>query len=98
LQRCLVPHGLELSLPPSNPLPKACDARLELRALDQAFGIAIDQPAHAPAQFGQLRLGRGKVRAIRSAPPCVIEASFILRGDPGRVVQQPLDLAPDCLV
>jgi len=59
---------------------------------------AIDQPAHAPAQLGQLRLGRGQVRAIRSAPPRIVEAPFILRGDPGRVVQQPLDLAPNRLV
>ena len=42
LQRRLVPHGLELSLPPSDPLPEACDARLELRPLDQALGIAVD--------------------------------------------------------
>ncbi len=98
MQRRLVPHGLELSLPPSDPLPKACDARLELRALDQALGIAVDQPAHAPAQLGRLRLGRGKVRAIRSPTARLIKAPFILRGDPGRIVQQPLNLTPDRLV
>jgi len=49
LQRRLVPHGLELRLPSLDPLPEACDARLELGALDQAVGVAVDQPAHAPA-------------------------------------------------
>ncbi len=87
LQGRLVPYCFDLSVPPCDALPEPCDARLELCALDQALGIAVDQPAHAPAQLGKLRLGRSKVGAIRSPPPCLIEAALILRGNPGRVVQ-----------
>ncbi len=40
LQGHLVAHGLDLPIPPRDALPEACDARLELRPLDQALSIS----------------------------------------------------------
>src|SRR3954453_3418395 len=91
----LVPQGRGPLLPARDPLPQAGDARLELRLVDQAFGVAVDEPRHGAAQLRDLSFDHVELRTVAAAPPCLVEASFVLGRDPGRLPQQPLDLVPD---
>ena len=94
----LIPQGHGLLLPTRDPLPKARDARLELGLVDQAFGVAVDEPRDGAAQLRDLGLDDVEFRTIAPAPPRLVEAPLVLGRDPGRVPQQLLDLVPDRLV
>ena len=65
---------------------------------DQPFGIAVDQPIHASAQFGELCRCCREIWTVRTPLPRVLKAPFVFRRDPGRIAQQAFDLAPDRLV
>src|SRR4051794_28718812 len=91
----LVPQGRGPLLPARDPLPQAGDARLELGLVDQAVGVAVDEPPRGAAQLRALGLDIAELRTAAPAPPCLVEAPLVLGRDPGRVPQQPLDLAPD---
>src|SRR3954449_11489930 len=91
----LIPQGRGPLLPAFDPLPEAGDARLELGLVDQAVGVAVDEPRHGAAQLRDLGFDHVELRTVAAAPPRLVEASFVLGRDPGRVPQQPLDLVPD---
>ena len=56
-----------LRLRPGEPLPQAGHAGPELVALDHPFGVAVDEPADAAAQPGDLTVeGRGLVPVTRA--------------------------------
>src|SRR3954469_22209564 len=50
----LVPQGRGPLLPARDPLSQAGDARLELGLVDQAFGVAVDEPRRGAAQLRDL--------------------------------------------
>src|SRR5690349_1115012 len=93
-QGSVIPQGRGLLLPAFDPLPEAGDARLELGLVDQAVGVAVDEPRHGAAQLRDLSFDHADLRTV-AALPRLIKASFVLGRDPGRVPQQPLDLVPD---
>src|SRR4051812_20667991 len=93
-QGSVIPQGRGLLLPAFDPLPEAGDARLELGLVDQAVGVAVDEPRHGAAQLRDLSFDHVELRTVAAAPR-LVEASFVLGRDPGRVPQQPLDLVPD---
>src|SRR5919199_409157 len=95
MQGRLVAPCRRLRLPALEPLSEACDARLELGALDQALSVAVDQPPHAAAQLADLRLDGHEIRTGGATLASRLEAPLIFRRDPPRVAQQPLDLGPD---
>src|SRR4051794_791287 len=97
-QGSLIPQGRGLLLPAFDPLPEAGDARLELGLVDQAVGVAVDEPRHGAAQLRDPGFDHVELRTVAAAPPRLVEASFVLGRDPGRVPQQPLDLVPDRLI
>jgi hypothetical protein len=76
-------------------LPQPGDARLELGPLDQALGVAVDQPADPAPQPLQLGLDGRQVPRLEAAIPAAAEAPLVFRRDPARIAQQPLHLAPD---
>src|SRR4051794_22983014 len=91
----LIPQGRGPLLPAFDPLPEAGDARLELGLVDQAVGVAVDEPRRGAAQLRDLSFDHVELRTVAAALPRLIKASFVLGRDPGRVPQQPLDLVPD---
>ena len=94
-QGSLIPQGRGLLLPTLDPLPEAGDARLELGLVDQALGVAVDQPRHAAAQLRDLGFDAARLRPSLPRSRACTKASLVLGRDPGRIPQQPLDLAPD---
>ena len=75
--------------------PQPSDTRLELGLLDQALGVAVDQPADPAPQPLQLGLDGRKVPRLEVATSAAAEPPLVFRRDPTRIAQQPLDLAPD---
>src|SRR3954452_16760881 len=94
----LVPQGRGPLFPARDPLPEAGDARLELGLVDQAFGVAVDEPRRGAAQLRDLGLDLAELRTAAPAPPRLLKAPLVLGRDRGRPPQQPLALAPDRLV
>ena len=59
-----VPERGGFGLEPRDAPAQPREPRLELRFVDQPFGVAVDQPADAAAQLGELPLGsRGRRRS-----------------------------------
>ncbi|HEX2194938.1 MAG TPA: hypothetical protein VHK63_08310, partial [Candidatus Limnocylindria bacterium] len=56
--------GLELAHPPS----QLGEPRLELVALDQPLGIAVDEATDAAPELGELALGRLTLQPARTGP------------------------------
>src|SRR3954447_17317525 len=83
----LVPQGRGPLLPARDPLPQAGDARLELGLVDQAGGIAVDEPRRGAAQLRDLGLDLAELRTAAPAPPRLVEAPPVLGRDAGRVPQ-----------
>src|SRR3954453_23533877 len=84
----LVPQGRGPLLPARDPLPEAGDARLELGLVDQAFGVAVDEPRRgAPARAAASLPGPGSRRApdrrSRAAAPPQGAARTRPRSGPG---------------
>jgi hypothetical protein len=82
--------GLELG----EALAHARQPRLELGPADHALGVAVDQPADAGAQLGQLALDRLDLRPARPGAHG-LQAALVFVGNTRRVVEQPAHLGPD---
>src|SRR5215212_4728991 len=73
--------------------PQVGQTRLELRAFDDAIGIAVDQPPDPAPHRANATLDLAHIRIRRRARQ-VREAALVLVSDPLRVVQDGLDLGP----
>jgi hypothetical protein len=90
----LVLQGFGLRFPRLDSLPEPSEPRLELRSVDQAFGIAVYQTSHAAAQLGKLHLDGREIEAVRITASRHLKPALVLRSNPGRVTQHPLDFLP----
>src|SRR4051794_22244564 len=73
--------------------PQVGQTRLELRAFDDAVGIAVDQPPDPAPHRADATLDLAHIRIRRRARQAR-EAALVLVGDSLRVVQDGLDLGP----
>jgi len=94
--RDLVPQGRGLLLPGLDPLTQPNDARREVGLVDQALGIAVNQPTRPAAQLGDLGLHAGQITGRGVAR--LNQTSLVLCRDPARILQHTLNRAPDRLV
>ncbi|MDO9714356.1 hypothetical protein [Paracraurococcus lichenis] len=94
LLRCLVLQSSRLHFPSLDPLSETSDPRLELRAFDQAFGVAVYETSHAAAQFGELRFNDREIEAIGVSASRNFKAPFVLGCNPPGVTQDILDFLP----
>jgi hypothetical protein len=86
---------LSLLLHPGEPLLQAGDARLELVAVDDPFGIAVDQPADPPVQaLDRAVEGCGLVPVARALLQ-LVETTLVFSSKAGRILQESTDLGPD---
>ena len=92
----LVTQGFRLLFPSLDPLAESGDPRLEVRLVDQALGIAVNQPTHPAAQLGDLGLHAGQITGRGVAR--LNQTSLVLGRNPARILQHTLDRAPDRLV
>jgi len=92
--RRVVPQGPGLRFPGLDPLAKAGHPRLELRALDQALGIAVYEAPHAAAQLGKLHLDSCEIEPTRATASRCLEPALVLQGDSRGVTQHVLDFPP----
>ena len=76
---------------------QAGEPRLELGLADQPFGVAVDQPADAAAQLGELALDRFQLGPARPGAHG-LQPALVFPDDAGRILEQLADLAPDRLV
>jgi hypothetical protein len=88
--------GLGFGFQPGRPAAQLSEARFELRLLDQALRVAVDQPLDGAARLRQLTAGI-EFELVRGGLDR-IQAALILFDNPCRVVEQPTDLAPDRLI
>src|SRR4051812_17210325 len=70
-QGSLIPQGRGLLLPAFDPLPEAGDARLELGLVDQAVGVAVDEPRRGAAQLRDLGFDHVELRTVAGTAPAV---------------------------
>ena len=95
LQRLLIEQGLALLLQTTQALAQAGQARLELSLVDQALGIAVDQPADPPVQLGDLPIEQGRIGPRGIALADLNEPPLVLGGQTAGIAEQALDLPPD---
>jgi hypothetical protein len=71
-QRVLIEQSLALLLQTGQTPTQAGQARLDLGLVDEALGVAVDQPADPPVQFGDLPIEQGCIgpRGIARTDPC----------------------------
>src|SRR5690242_10272508 len=74
-------------------LPHACEPWFELRLADHTLGVAVDQPARAGAQLGELARDRLQLGPARPGAHR-LQAALVFLRDAGRILQQPADLVP----
>ena len=91
LKRCGI--GLELG----DALAHAGEPRLELGLADHPFGVAVDQPADAAAQFGKLALDRFQFGPARPGSHG-LQAALVFSRNARRILEQPTNLVPDCRI
>ena len=89
-----VRQHLALLIQSGQPFLQAEDPRLELCLLDHSLGIAVDQPAHAPAQLGDLSLQRRSTLLTGPAVAGLSQPAFVFGCQACRILQQLLDLLP----
>jgi hypothetical protein len=99
-----VPLRLGLSEPPlpvrlklGQAAPHPVDAGLELAALDEALGIAVDEPPKAAAQGGYPALKVG-VACLAGDVTRLIEPTLVLRSEAPGIFQDGPDLVPHGLL
>ena len=73
--------------------PHPLDAGLELLALDQPLGVAIDEPPDAPSQGGDPAAEVGVLR-VAGARARLLEPALVLRGHAPGVIEDGADLVP----
>ena len=89
-----LPVRLELGQAAPHPL----DAGLELAALNEALGIAVDEPPDAAAQGGDPALEVAAVACLAGALARLIEPALILHGHAPGILQNGPDLVPHGLL
>jgi hypothetical protein len=89
--------GLGFGFQPGRPAAQLSEAWFELRLLDQALRVAVDQPLNGAARLRQLTAESIQFELVRRGLER-IQAALILFDHPRRVVEQPTDLAPDRLI
>ena len=92
-----LPLGLGFGFQPGRPAAQLSETRLELRLLDQALRVAVDQPLDGAVRLRQLTAESIEFELVRGGLDR-IQAALILVDDPCRVVEQPANLAPDRLI
>src|SRR4029450_7568512 len=73
--------------------PHPCDPRLKLLLLDQSFGVRVNEASYALPHSLQLTFNAGQVLPPGLRPR--LQTAAVLCGQPLRVCQQRLHLAPD---
>jgi hypothetical protein len=89
--------GIGFGFQPGRPAAQLDEAWFELRLLDQALRVAVDQPLNGAARLRQLTAESIELELVRRGLDR-IQAALVLFNDPRRVVEQPTDLAPDRLI
>jgi hypothetical protein len=92
---CEPPPPVRLKVSQASPHP--VDAGLELVALDQSLGIAVDEPPEATAQSGDPALEIGVPR-LAGVLARLIEPAPVLRGHAPGILQDGPDLVPHGLL
>ena len=77
-----------------HPRPQRAQTRFELRSVEDALGVAVDQPVDAAPELGELAFDRHELLPAR-ADPHALQAPLMFTDHPDRVREDATDLVPD---
>jgi hypothetical protein len=96
LLRCIAKRdGVRLEL--GQPSAQVGDARLELAFVNEALGVAVDEPIDRPPEPADLAFHDVELEPSRSGTGH-LQAPLIFRQDARRILEETADFAPHCCV